>query len=98
MTIRELYRRNREEWFGPGRPELPQARKKYGLEMVTFHTIQDWLIECRGLHPDDGPGWRANAILQGQHVGQHLKPLRALLRFANRLDTRNTTLETERQR
>ena len=96
MTIRELYRLNRLQWLGPGGAELPRERKKYYLEMVTFHTIQDWLVECQGLHPDDGPGWGANAILQGEHARhQLLKPLRALLRFANRLDRRNATLDTK---
>ena len=86
MTIRELYRRNRRNWFGRNTQKVSGDRKKYGLEMVVFQTIQQWMIECRGLHPDDEPGWRANSILAGHHLGPHLKPLMALLRFYDRIN------------
>jgi len=82
VTIRELYRRNRRDWFGPGRISIDRKRKLYGLQMVVFHTIGDYLIEVEGLHPDDEIGWRTNCILRGE---RNLNALRALLRINERL-------------
>lgn len=80
MTIRELYRRSRRDWFGAERLRDDPKRRLAHLQMVVFHTIGDYVGAEWGVHDN---GRVANAILRGD---REPNSLRALLRFYRRLE------------